>query len=130
MFGKSLDSILPSRYRDTEIQIIRDEYRDTDEMRGFWGPSEHTQRLWAVCLGAFAFWGLMHAVWWLQRYRWFPDCPSVEVRIWWDHSPGYLFGDNFWYSVIDIISIMISLILCRFIQYSYFSEWFELNMFI
>ena len=46
-------------------------------MRGLWGPSEHTKRLWAVCLSAFTFWGHMHVVWWLQRYRYW-DTDDVD----------------------------------------------------
>ena len=97
------------RYSDTDMRYRQLIYRWDI---GLWGPSEYTQRLWAVCLGAFVLWGLDYACTVMMRYEIvFPclsvvapgrdvtqivrHCPSVEVRIWRDYFPGYLFDDSF-----------------------------------
>ena len=123
-----------SRYRDTDNTRWIQRYR-WDEIEAF-GARLSTHREFGPCVWALLpFGGLcmqyddyrdtnvqIHEIWdeispsirCSSGAWWFPDCPSVEVRIWWDYSLGYLFDDSFWYSVFDMISIMFPSILCRF----------------
>ena len=71
LLTKSLDSAHP-------LQI---QWYIWYDMRGLLGQSEHTWTFWAICLDTFTFWGHVHEVWWLQRYRYW-DIYDTD-GIWW-----------------------------------------------